>query len=301
MKYLITLTVLFLLLCAPCKALSTTEQYTSYNARIGTLIFREIAIMEKANEVFKQWIKGEIARTDAELQLSAFIYMLESIHGELLKIAPPKDLESLHSVYSQSSTTLEHSVKHHLEFVKNNELNSDGIREKIKNHLIEYVQAVYDCQIRNIENQCEYQEKMKLEKEPDSIKVYFTWNNDILKIMSVQAALSKDMELMLVKLSTGGIDIEEAEKEEKEIRGRAAALQKQLDEIKPDSRVSELNRLFVRSYSNYLTFHAILTEYLEAPTVEKAAKLQETTKLTNKLSYEFNEACSKYLQGQSKH
>lgn len=298
MKHSIVFVALIVILCAPCMAATTSEQYSSYNSRIGTLIFKEIAIMEKANEVFKQWIKGDIARVDAELQLSAFIYMLESFHVELSKIAPPQELEGLHAIYSQSSATLEKSVKNHLDFVKNNELSSDRIREKINSHLIGYVQSVYDCQIRNMENQREYQEQMKLEKEPDSIKAYYSWNNLILKIMSAQAALSKDMELMLVKLSTGGIDIEEAEKEEKEIRAKAAALQKQLDDIKPDSRISELNRIFVQGYSNYLTFHTILTDYLNAPTKEKAARLQEITKLTNKLSYEFNEACSKYLQGQ---
>lgn len=300
MKHLPVIAALIIVLCAPCLAAVTSEQYTSYNSRIGTLIFREIAIMEKANDLFKQWIKGDITRVDAELQLSAYIYMLESIHQELSGIKHPEELEDLHAAYSQSSAILEKSVKNHLEFVKSNELRSDGIRERINRHLTGYVQSVYDCQISNIEAQLKYQIQMKLDKEPDSIKAYYSWNNSILEIMSDQTGLSRKMELMLVQLSTGGIDIEEAEKEEKEIREKAAALQKQLDDIKPDTRVSELNRLFMQSFSSYLSFHTILTEYLKAPTKEKSARLEEITRQTNRLSYEFNEACSRYLQGQGK-
>jgi hypothetical protein len=267
---------------------------------MGTLIFREIAIMERANDVFKQWIRGESSRLDAELQLSAYIYMLDSIHGEITGIKPPSELSALHAVYSESSSALEQSVKKHLEFVRNNDLKSDRIREKIRSHLLGYVQAVYDSQIRNMESQQRYQEQMKLEKEPDSIKAYLAWNNSILKIMTSQAGISKEMELMLVNLSTGGIDIEEAEKEEKEIRAKAETLRHQLDEIRPDSKVSELHRQFVLSYDSYQSFHRMLTDYLDSPTREKAEKLQEITRQSNKLSFDFNEACSRYLKEHSR-
>jgi hypothetical protein len=300
MKRMVLISLLFALIMSTAATASPIGNYVDYNLKIGQLIFKELSVMEKANEAFNLWMKGDLSKSDALSQLGEARTSMEACSNEMQKIAPPASLQTLNAVYSTSSSTLINAVKKHISFVSETNLKADDIRDRLQKHLLAYVDSVYDCQIANIKAQIDFQEKIDLTSDPASVKEYFAWNNKILKIMLGQVSVSKEMEKMLIKLSTGGIDIDEAQKEEKELRILAEKLKKSSDAIVPAASVRSLHSLFGKSLDNYLVFHRSLEDYLAAPTRDKSDKMKQDSKAANNLSFEFNEECYKFLQKNSK-
>jgi hypothetical protein len=295
MKKIVLIALMLLVVALPAFA-TETEKYMSYNQKMGQLIFKQITLMEKANELFNMWMKKDISKDDAVQDLGNISKVMSDIRKDIDQLNAVSPSQDLHSVYSKSSDMLTGSVKNNIDFIIKNKLGDDSIREKIQAHLLGYVDQVYDCQIKNIEAQLLYQQKMKLDGEKANVKDYFDWNNKVMNIMLQQVGISKDMEKMLIKYSTGGSDSEETQKEEKALQNRTAALKKSIDSITPGIAVKELHSLYQKSYENYLTFHNSLYDYLKSPSKDKSAVIQENARSANTLNFQFNEACFKFLE-----
>jgi len=283
-------------LCVMPAFSTETTSYIHYNNKIGQLIFKELTLMEKANELFNMWMKCDVSREDALKEMNNIIEVMGRVKSEITALKTEASYQDLHRVYSASSDTLMESVKNHMLFIEKNDARDNAIRDKIQKHLIAYVDSVYACQRKNIEAQLAFQQEMKLEKDSPNLREYFDWNNRIIRIMLGQVRISGDMERLLIKFSTGSLDNEDTLKEERILLAKARELKKELDSIKPGPAVRELNELFISSFDHYLTFHMSLTGYLEAPTRDKSAKMQEDSRKANQLNFQFNEACFKFLE-----
>ncbi len=293
------MTIVLLVICAAPVFSTEATSYINYNNKIGQLIFKELTLMEKTNELFNLWMKNDIPKEDAIKEINNILRVMGEVQSDIVNLHTEGSFQDLHRVYSASSDTLIESVKNHCAFIEKNDTKDNSIRDKIQQHLISYVDSVYACQKKNMEAQLAYQQQIKLDKESNNIKEYFDWNNKIIKIMLGQVTVSGDMERLLIKFSTGSLDNEDTLKEEKVLLSRARELKKELDSIKPAPSVRELNELFINSYDNYLTFHTSLADYLQAPSRDKSAKMQEDSRKANQLNFKFNEACFKFLEKNS--
>ncbi|MDQ7824463.1 MAG: hypothetical protein RDV48_16800 [Candidatus Eremiobacteraeota bacterium] len=295
MKKALLICILIIVCTMPLLA-TPIQDYVYYNLKVGQLIFREIGCMEQANQVFNYWMNGESTKGEAVKQLASIKLEMEGTRSEMKKLEPSSDLKKLHELYLSSNDILISSVINHRNFIEKQDLKADDIRRKLMSHLLSYIDAVYDCQVKNIAAQAEFQGTLKLEGVSTSIKDYFAWNNKVLEVMRKQVIISRDMEKLLIKLHFGDIDLEQAQKEEKALVGEAETLKKSVDTVNAQGDVKELNLLFVKSFDSYIDFHRDLENYLQSPSKDKSQKLQGKSKEANRKNFEFNEACFKFLE-----
>jgi hypothetical protein len=117
--------------------------------------------------------------------------------------------------------------------------------------------------------------------------------------MGAQMEISKAMEKMMINLSLGGIDLESAQNEEKELLERATRLMKKISSMKTGASVKQLQEQFTKSFQNYLDFHQSLSDYLTTPSREKSKEMSEKSRQANKMNFDFNEACVEFLKKHS--